>query len=51
MLISKRKREPDVGVKAALSGVLGVVGLAEVGRGENNMDTSSMGGSEKKEYR
>ena len=47
---SKRKRDPADGVKAALSGVLGVVGVGVVGTGENSADTSSIGASQNNDF-
>lgn len=48
---SNRNLEFEVGLRAALNGVLGVVGVGVVGSGDKSSDTSSIGGSEKKEKR
>jgi hypothetical protein len=43
--------DADIGLRAALSGVPGVVGVGLSGSGDISMETSSMGGSEKNENR
>ena len=51
MLGSNRDLDADMGLNAALSGVPGVVGVGLMGKGEKSNETSSIGGSEKKENR